>query len=30
MGASDDELLAGVRAGGYQGKVVIGKDLEKF
>lgn len=30
MGASDEELLAGVRAGGYQGKVVIGKDLEKF
>jgi ribonuclease BN (tRNA processing enzyme) len=30
MGASDEELLAGVRAGGYNGKVVIGKDLEKF
>ena len=30
MGASDEELLAGVRAGGYAGKVVIGKDLEKF
>jgi len=30
MGASDEELLAGVRAGGYHGKVVIGKDLEKF
>lgn len=30
MGASDEELLAGVRAGGYDGRVVIGKDLEKF
>jgi ribonuclease BN (tRNA processing enzyme) len=30
MGATDEELLAGVRAGGYAGKVVIGKDLEKF
>jgi ribonuclease BN (tRNA processing enzyme) len=30
MGASDEELLAGVLAGGYNGKVVIGKDLERF
>jgi len=30
MGASDDELLAGVRAGGYNGKVIVGKDLERF
>ena len=30
MGASDEELLAGVRAGGYDGKVVIGKDLARF
>lgn len=30
MGASDEELLAGVRAGGYNGKVVIGKDLDRF
>lgn len=30
MGASDEELLAGVRAGGYSGKVVIGKDLERY
>jgi ribonuclease Z len=30
MGASDEELLAGVRAGGYDGKVVIGKDLDRF
>ncbi len=29
MGASDDELLAGVRAG-YSGRVVIGKDLERY
>lgn len=30
MGASDEELLLGVRAGGYAGKVVIGKDLDRF
>jgi ribonuclease BN (tRNA processing enzyme) len=30
MGASDEELLMGVRAGGYEGKVVVGKDLETF
>jgi ribonuclease BN (tRNA processing enzyme) len=30
MGASDEELLAGVRAGGYTEKVVIGRDLERF
>jgi ribonuclease BN (tRNA processing enzyme) len=30
MGASDEELLAGVRAGGYSGRVVIGKDLERY
>ena len=30
MGASDEELLAGVRAGGYNERVVIGKDLEEF
>jgi len=30
MGATDAELLAGVRAGGYTEKVVIGKDLERF
>jgi ribonuclease BN (tRNA processing enzyme) len=30
MGASDEELLIGVHAGGYEGKVVVGKDLEKF
>ena len=30
MGASDEELLSGVRAGGYKERVVIGKDLERF
>ncbi|HVS82470.1 MAG TPA: MBL fold metallo-hydrolase [Pyrinomonadaceae bacterium] len=30
MGASDEELLAGVRAGGYLGRAVIGKDLERY
>jgi ribonuclease BN (tRNA processing enzyme) len=30
MGASDAELLAGVRAGGYLGRAVIGKDLERY
>jgi len=30
MGASDEELLAGVRAGGFSGKAVIGKDLERY
>jgi ribonuclease BN (tRNA processing enzyme) len=30
MGASDAELLEGVRAGGYTGRVVIGRDLDRF
>lgn len=30
MGASDEELLNGVRRGGYQGRVVVGKDLDRF
>ncbi len=30
MGASDEELLMGVRAGGYEGKAVVGKDLDAF
>ena len=30
MGASDEELLAGVRAGGYYERAVIGRDLERF
>ena len=30
MGASDEELLAGLRAGGYNERAVIGRDLERF
>ena len=30
MGASDEELLAGVRSGGYNEKAVIGRDLDRF
>jgi ribonuclease Z len=30
MGASDDDLLAGVRAGGFLGRVVVGHDLERY
>ena len=30
MGASDDELLAGVRAGGFTGRTVIGRDLDRY
>lgn len=30
MGGSDDELLAGVRTGGFAGRVVVGKDLERY
>lgn len=30
MGGTDEELLAGIRAGGYTGKVVIAKDLDVF
>lgn len=30
MGASDEELLAGVRAGGYAEKVLIGRDLDRY
>jgi len=29
MGATDEDLLAGVRAG-YTGKVLIGRDLDSF
>ena len=29
-GATDDQLVAGVRAGGFTGKVVVGKDLERY
>jgi ribonuclease BN (tRNA processing enzyme) len=30
MGADDAEILAGVRRGGFTGRVVIGKDLERY
>jgi len=30
MGASDEELIAGVRAGGFRGPVVVGHDLQRF
>jgi ribonuclease BN (tRNA processing enzyme) len=30
MGGTDDELLAGVHAGGFTGRVVAGKDLEQY
>ena len=30
MGGTDAELLAGVKAGGFTGRVVIGKDLQRF
>ncbi len=30
MGASDAELIAGVRAGGFSGRVVVGHDLERY
>lgn len=30
MSATDEELLAAVRAGGYLGRVVIGKDLDRW
>lgn len=30
MGASDEELLNGVRRGGYLGRIVVGKDLDRF
>ncbi len=30
MGATDKELIEGIRKGGYNGKIVIGKDLESF
>jgi ribonuclease Z len=30
MGSSNDELLAGVRAGGFNGPVAVGKDLETY
>jgi len=30
MGATDEELLAGVRKGGFAGRVVIGRDLDRY
>jgi len=30
MGGTDQELLAGIRAGGYAGDVVIGRDLDRY
>jgi ribonuclease BN (tRNA processing enzyme) len=30
MGASDEELIAGIRKGGYDGRVIIGKDLDRY
>jgi len=30
MGASDDELLAGVRKGGFNGRIVVGRDLDRI
>jgi ribonuclease BN (tRNA processing enzyme) len=30
VGATDAELIAGIRKGGYTGRVVVGKDLERF
>jgi ribonuclease BN (tRNA processing enzyme) len=30
MGGTDEELVEGVRAGGYTGKVEVGTDLERF
>jgi ribonuclease Z len=30
MGASDAELLAGIRAGGFTGPVVVGRDLSRY
>jgi ribonuclease BN (tRNA processing enzyme) len=30
MGAGDEELLQGVRAGGFEGQVVLGADLQRF
>ncbi len=29
LGASDEEILAGIRAGGYRGRVVFGRDLDR-
>lgn len=30
MGATDEEILAAIRAGGYRGRTVVGRDLDRF
>jgi ribonuclease BN (tRNA processing enzyme) len=30
LGGTDDEILAGIRSGGYTGRVVFGRDLDRF
>jgi ribonuclease Z len=30
MGASDSEMIAGVRRGGFRGRVVVGRDLDRY
>ena len=30
FGATDEDLLAGVRAGGFVGRVIVGKDLDRY
>jgi hypothetical protein len=30
FGGPDEEIVAGIRAGGYTGRVVFGKDLDRF
>jgi hypothetical protein len=30
IGASEDEVLAGIRRGGFNGRVVIAKDLARY
>jgi ribonuclease BN (tRNA processing enzyme) len=30
FGATDEDLLAGVRAGGFAGRVIVGKDLDRY
>ncbi|MGH9962081.1 MAG: MBL fold metallo-hydrolase [Pyrinomonadaceae bacterium] len=29
MGATDEELVEGIRKGGYQGNVIVGRDLDR-
>jgi len=30
LGGTDEELIRGIQSGGYRGKVVVGKDLDRF